>query len=125
MGAHRAHRRPPRPLPRRAFRRPAATRRPRPRPRHASRCPPARRALLSSYTGAVVLVTHDRNEAFRMCDQLAILSNGRIDAAGPRHDLFARPRTLAAARVTGCKNFARMRPCDPHHIRVDEWGAIL
>jgi molybdate ABC transporter permease protein len=83
------------------------------------------RALLSSYTGAVVLVTHDRNEAFRMCDQLAILSNGRIDAAGPRHDLFARPRTLAAARVTGCKNFARMRPCDPHHIRVDEWGAIL
>jgi molybdate transport system permease protein len=83
------------------------------------------RALLSAYTGAVVLVTHDRNEAFRMCDDLAILSHGRVDAAGPRHDLFARPGTLAAARVTGCKNFARMRPCDPDHIRVDEWGAIL
>jgi molybdate transport system permease protein len=83
------------------------------------------RALLASYPGAVVLVTHDRNEAFRMCEELAILSNGRVDAAGPRHDLFARPGTLAAARVTGCKNFARMRPCDAEHIRVDEWGAIL
>jgi molybdate transport system ATP-binding protein len=83
------------------------------------------RALLAGYPGAVVLVTHDRNEAFRMCEELAILSGGRVDAAGPRDDLFARPGTLAAARVTGCKNFARMRPCDPDHIRVDEWGAIL
>jgi molybdate transport system ATP-binding protein len=83
------------------------------------------RAVLASYRGAVVLVTHDRNEAFRMCEELAIVSNGRIDAAGPRGELFARPGTLAAARVTGCKNFARMRPCDADHIRVDEWGAIL
>jgi molybdate transport system permease protein len=83
------------------------------------------RALLASYQGAVVLVTHDRNEAFRLCEELAILSHGRVDAAGPRHELFAHPGTLAAARVTGCKNFARMRPCDAEHIRVDEWGAIL
>ncbi len=83
------------------------------------------RAVLASYTGAVVFVTHDRNEAFRMCEELAVLSEGRVDAAGPRHDLFAHPQTLAAARLTGCKNLARMRPCDPHHIRVDEWGAIL
>jgi molybdate transport system permease protein len=83
------------------------------------------RALLAGYPGAVVLVTHDRNEAFRMCEELAILSNGRVDAAGARDDLFARPGTLAAARVTGCKNFARMRPCDPDHIRVDEWDAVL
>jgi molybdate transport system permease protein len=83
------------------------------------------RAVLASYTGAVVFVTHDRGEAFRMCEELAVLSGGRVDAAGPRHDLFSRPGTLAAARITGCKNLARMRPCDPHHIRVDEWGVIL
>ena len=83
------------------------------------------RALLAGYPGAVVLVTHDRNEAFRMCEELAILAGGRVDASGQRDELFARPGTLAAARVTGCKNFARMRPCGPEHIRVDEWGAIL
>jgi molybdate transport system permease protein len=83
------------------------------------------RAVLAGYAGAVVLVTHDRSEAFRMCERLAILDDGRIAASGPRNELFARPETLTAARVTGCKNFARMRPCDPGHIRVDEWGAIL
>jgi molybdate ABC transporter permease protein len=83
------------------------------------------RSVLATYTGAVVLVTHDRSEAFRMCEELAILAGGRVEAVGPRDELFARPGTLAAARVTGCKNFARMRPCDADHIRVDEWGAIL
>ncbi len=83
------------------------------------------RALLASYEGAVVFVTHDRNEAYRICEELVLLANGRVDAAGPRRELFARPRTLAAARITGCKNLARMRPCGPEHIRVDEWGCIL
>jgi molybdate transport system permease protein len=83
------------------------------------------RAVLASYPGAVVLVTHDRDEAFRLCEQLAVLSNGRVDAAGSRDDLFASPRTLASARITGCKNLARMRPVDQHHIRVDDWGCIL
>jgi molybdate transport system permease protein len=83
------------------------------------------RAVLAAYRGAVIFVTHDRNEAFRMCEELAVLSDGRVDAAGPRDRLFSDPGTLAAARVTGCRNIARMRPVDPDHIRIDEWGAIL
>jgi molybdate transport system permease protein len=83
------------------------------------------RAVLAAYPGAVIFVTHDRNEAFRMCEELAVLSDGRVDAAGPRDRLFSDPGTLAAARVTGCRNIARMRPVDPDHIRIDEWGAIL
>ncbi len=83
------------------------------------------RAVLAGYPGAVVFVTHDRNEAFRLCDNLAVLANGRVDAAGARDRLFAQPGTLAAARITGCRNIAKMRPVDHEHIRVDDWGCIL
>jgi molybdate transport system permease protein len=83
------------------------------------------RAVLASYSGATVLVTHDRNEAFRMCEELAVLSEGRVAAAGARHDLFDRPQTLAAARVTGCKNLARLRPAGAGWIEVPEWGCTL
>jgi molybdate transport system permease protein len=83
------------------------------------------RAVLARYSGAIVLVTHDRSEAFRMCDELAVLSEGRVAAAGPRHDLFARPETLAAARVTGCKNLAPIRPAAPNEIAVPDWGCTL
>ena len=83
------------------------------------------RAVLANYPGAIVLVTHDRSEAFRLCDQLVVLSEGGVAAAGPRHDLFARPETLAAARVTGCKNLAPLRASAPGEIAVPDWGCTL
>jgi molybdate transport system permease protein len=83
------------------------------------------RTVLAGYTGAIVLVTHDRSEAFRMCDELAVLSEGRVAAAGSRHDLFARPETLAAARVTGCKNLAPIHFAGPGEIAVPDWGCTL
>jgi molybdate transport system permease protein len=83
------------------------------------------RAVLAGYTGAIVLVSHDRSEAFRMCDELVVLSDGRVAAAGPRADLFARPQTLAAARVTGCKNLARIRLAGANEIEVPDWGCTL
>jgi molybdate transport system permease protein len=83
------------------------------------------RAVLASYEGAIVLVTHDRSEAFRICNELVVLSDGRVAAAGPRHDLFARPETLAAARVTGCKNLAPIRVAGPNEIAVPAWGCTL
>jgi len=83
------------------------------------------RAVLASYTGAIVLVTHDRSEAFRMCDELLVLSDGAVAAAGARHNLFARPETLAAARVTGCKNLAALRPVGAGQIAVPAWGCTL
>lgn len=83
------------------------------------------RAVLASYAGAIVLVTHDRNEAYRLCDDLVVLDGGRIAAAGARHDLFARPETLAAARVTGCKNLAPIRRTSATEIEVPDWGCTL
>jgi molybdate transport system permease protein len=83
------------------------------------------RAVLASYRGATVFVTHNRSEAFRMCEHLVVLAEGRVAAAGPRDELFARPRTLEAARVTGCKNIARMRPVGEGRIEVPEWGCTL
>jgi molybdate transport system permease protein len=83
------------------------------------------RAVLGSYRGATVLVTHDRSEAFRMCEELAVLAEGRVAAAGARDELFARPQTLEGARVTGCKNIARLRAAGDGRIEVPEWGCTL
>ena len=45
------------------------------------------REALESYNGVTVFVTHDRDEAFRFCDDLAVLSSGSVEAAGPKKDL--------------------------------------
>jgi molybdate transport system permease protein len=83
------------------------------------------RSVLAQWTGATVFVTHDRNEAFRLCERLVVLTGGRVEAAGGRAELFANPGTLAAARVTGCRNLARMERAGEDTIRVPGWGCTL
>jgi molybdate transport system permease protein len=54
-----------------------------------------------------------------------VLSGGSVVADGPKHEVFANPRTLAVARLTGCKNIARMTPGESGHIRAEEWDCTL
>ena len=49
----------------------------------------------------LVLVTHDRDEALAMADDLVVLRNGQLVEAGPAAELLARPRTAYAAAFGG------------------------
>lgn len=83
------------------------------------------RATLSDYNGVVVFVTHDMDEAFRFCTDLLVLDEGRVIAKGPKLELFVRPRSVAAARLTGCKNIVPARRLDSGRIAVDAWNCEL
>jgi molybdate transport system permease protein len=83
------------------------------------------RATLSGFNGPVVFVTHDMEEAFRFCSDLQVLDDGRVIASGPKHELFEHPRTMATARLTGCKNIARATRLGPDSIQVDAWNCRL
>jgi molybdate transport system permease protein len=83
------------------------------------------RVTLADYNGAVIFVTHDMEEAFRFCGDLLVLDRGRVIACGPKHDLFERPRTMVAARLTGCKNIVSARRSAANRIIVDAWNCQL
>ena len=83
------------------------------------------RDTLAGYCGAVIFVTHDMEEAFRFCNDLLVLDNGRVIANGPKHQLFEHPRTVVAARLTGCKNIVAARRIADDRIVVDEWNCEL
>jgi molybdate ABC transporter permease protein len=79
------------------------------------------RETLSSFKGAVIVVTHDMEEAFRFCTDLLVLDRGRVIANGPKHELFERPKTIAAARLTGCKNIVQACRLADHCIEIQAW----
>jgi molybdate transport system permease protein len=83
------------------------------------------RETLAGYEGAVIFVTHDMEEAFRFCSDLLVLDGGRVIASGPKHQLFERPPTVAAARLTGCKNIAEAWRVGPNRIAVGSWNCEL
>jgi len=83
------------------------------------------RETLAKFQGAVLFVTHDMEEAFRFCSELVVLDSGRVIASGPRKELFERPRTVAAGRLTGCKNIVAARKVGDNRIAVDAWQCEL
>ena len=68
------------------------------------------RATLRFFSGPVLFVTHDMEEAFRFCSELAVIDQGHFLAYGPRQNLFENPGSVTVARLTGCKNIAQCHP---------------
>jgi molybdate transport system permease protein len=83
------------------------------------------RETLSDFNGAVVFVTHDMEEAFRFCTDLLVVDRGRVIAHGPKHELFERPASVVAARLTGCKNIVPARHVACDRIAVEAWDCEL
>ena len=83
------------------------------------------KAILRHYGGVTIFVTHDRDEAYRFCDDLVVLSAGEVAAAGPKRGIFARPESLAVARLTGCKNFASVGAVSQDSIQAVDWECTL
>ena len=77
---------------------------------------------LSAYDGAVLMVTHSRDEAYHMCDAIAIAENGTFAPIRATKPLFADPGSFAAARLTGCKNLARAVKTGEREVFVPEWN---
>ena len=83
------------------------------------------RKTLADFGGAVVFVTHDMEEAFRFCTDLLVLDQGSVIARGSKHQLFENPGTVAAARLTGCKNIIPAVAVSTNRIRVPTWNCEL
>jgi molybdate transport system permease protein len=83
------------------------------------------RDTLSGYRGPTLFVSHNLEEAYRVCDELVVLSAGVVAASGPKNEIFRHPPTLEVARLTGCKNFSRARRLEGGRIEALDWGCEL
>ena len=83
------------------------------------------RDLLTHFGREVLMVTHDRNEAYNMSAQIAVMDAGRVIVQKPTKALFADPGSVPAAILTGCKNVVYARRVDAHTVHVPDWGITL
>ena len=80
---------------------------------------------LCAFSGASLLVTHSRDEAYRLCRHIALMEDGRILCAKPTPELFADPGSVAAAALTGCRNIAPAHKAGAYEMEVPSWGVRL
>ncbi len=83
------------------------------------------RDILHSLDIPAIMVTHDRDEAYHMCDHIAIMENGFLVSPRPAKALFADPASECACILTGCKNHARARKVSEYELEAIDWGIRL
>lgn len=81
--------------------------------------------LLKGFSGPAVLVTHDRGEVYRLCQNACVLARGSSESLRPVRDLFQSPDTLSACLLSGCKNVSRARPVGGQKVEALDWGVTL
>ena len=85
--------------------------------------------VLRDFGGDALIVSHNRDELYRMTDRIAVYNNGRIDALDEKHALFRDPGTYTAAMLTGCKNFSAVSALRHENGRTlfhaDDWDMDL
>ena len=57
--------------------------------------------LLAAFDATTVLVTHNRDEALRLADDLVVIVDGRVLAAGDKREVATNPRVPEVAEVLG------------------------
>ena len=83
------------------------------------------RDMLTRFQHEVLMVTHDRNEAYNMSQTIAVMDSGHILTAKPTKMLFSNPGSIPAAILSGCKNIARAVRVGLYEVEVPDWGLRL
>ena len=83
------------------------------------------RSVIHTFGKSVILVSHDRDEAYRMSDRIAVMNNGQIEVCGDKKIVFDEPKTKTSAILTGCKNISALKKLDNKKIYAIDWGIEL
>ncbi|WP_413167080.1 molybdate ABC transporter permease subunit [Capilliphycus salinus ALCB114379] len=86
-------------------------------------------STIDEHEGVTLFVTHNLEEAYRVCENLLVIDGGKIIAEGNKQDIFEHPSVVRVAELTGCKNFspaiAANKPQSQSQIEALDWGCIL
>lgn len=80
---------------------------------------------IEAFGGTTLLVSHNRDEVFRIAKQIVVMDQGKVEVMEEKSALFKNPKTLAATLLTGCKNISRAKRIDDYTILALDWDVVL
>ncbi len=83
------------------------------------------RETLANYTGITLLVSHNLEEIYRVCQNILVISQGEVLCYGDKRDIFTNPGSYEIARLTGCKNFSAIKIVSSACVEAIDWGCLL
>lgn len=83
------------------------------------------RLRLAQFPGITLFVTHNIEEAYRLCSKLLVMDQGGASVYDAKQTVLENPQTVSAARITGCKNISRAVPVGSTTVQALDWNCTL
>ena len=80
------------------------------------------RNALSDFNGVSIMVTHDRNEAYDLCDDVILIDQGKVMRRGSVEEVWKDPGTVEAAKLLGIRNISRIERKNSGTIVCKDWN---
>ncbi len=74
--------------------------------------------IRDNFSGIVLLITHNIEEAYKLCDRVLLYNNGSVVQYGSKDDVFKKPESTVAAKIIGCKNIIPLTSLQQHNGTV-------
>ena len=81
--------------------------------------------VIGEYSGDVIMVSHSRDEIYKLCADAMVMAEGKRVLTGKTKDIFYKPRYMEAARLTGCKNISAIRKTGDYELYAIDWEISL
>ena len=76
--------------------------------------------ILKEYKGIIIMVSHNIEEAYKICDDIIVYDKGLALPKRKKEELFNSPQTLAEARLTGFENIFRCKKIDDYKVYIED-----
>ena len=81
---------------------------------------------IKKFSRTTIWVSHDRNEVYRNCDRICVLTSGKSSKPDTVKNIFSNPGSVSAAMLSGCKNYAKAQYQEKEAtVFIPEWNLSL
>lgn len=80
--------------------------------------------FIDTYKLKTILVSHNKEEVYRICDSIVSISSGKTNSVKARLEFFKNPTNITEAKLIGIKNFSTFDIKD-NEIFLKAWGISI
>lgn len=78
--------------------------------------------MFDEYENTILYVSHDIDEAMRLCEKIAVVDKGQIAEECTSRQLVDKPTSLAGLKLSGCKNIADATKAGEEIVYLPNWN---
>ena len=81
--------------------------------------------IITNHNLKIILVSHNKDEIYRLCEEVVVLDKGKTSPNIDKYDLFTNPKNISQAKLIGIRNFSKVIRLDKDYVYLKNWDIKL